>query len=243
MTPDMLARRLIHGAVFGLLIAAAFFLVFPRIDLTVSHLFGSTAGFPVAHDPFWIAVRYSFIATTDGTMLVLLLVLIRNLGRPVPSILDNPRIGFALLAYALGPGLVANGIFKPLWGRARPRNILEFGGHRLFSSPLLPSDQCQANCSFVSGEGSAVSAVALIALLLLWPHLQRSGRVRATLAAILYAGSGSALRIAFGGHFLSDVIFAALMMGIVIPSTYLAVSGSRDLTVLPDRVERDGAEG
>lgn len=45
-------------------------------------------------------------------MLTLLPALIHNLARPVFPVLDNRRISFALLAYALRPGLVANGIFK-----------------------------------------------------------------------------------------------------------------------------------
>lgn len=52
MTSDMLARRLIRGAISGLLIATAFFFAFPGTDLAVSHRFGSAAGFPVAHDRF-----------------------------------------------------------------------------------------------------------------------------------------------------------------------------------------------
>jgi len=124
----------------------------------------------------------------------------------------------------LGPGLVANGIFKTLWGRARPREIVEFGGHHLFSSPLLPSHECLSNCSFVSGEGSAVTCVALIAVLLLWPRCGWRGRFTVVTAATFYAACGSILRIAFGGHFLSDIIFAALLMGVVVPAIYLGVT-------------------
>ncbi|AXC49477.1 phosphatase PAP2 family protein [Paracoccus suum] len=223
MGPDILARRLIAGSIIGLLIAVAFFAAMPQADLAVSNLFGTVKGFPVAHQPLWVAMRNGFILTTDGTMIALLLILVHNLVRPARARLENRAISFALLSYALGPGLVANGIFKSFWGRARPRNILEFGGQHLYSSPLLPSDQCSVNCSFVSGEGSAVTALALVALLLAWPRLGRDQRIWAVVAALLYAGCGSILRVVFGGHFLSDVIFAALMMGIVVPTTYIVV--------------------
>lgn len=223
MTTDLLARRMIETALLGLLAAALFFALFPGADLAASHLFGDAAGFPIAHDPPWIALRYGFIATSDGAILALALVLIRNLLRPASPLLTNAEIGFGLLAYTLGPGLVANGIFKTFWGRARPREIVEFGGHHLFSSPLLPSHECLSNCSFVSGEGSAVTCVALIAALLLWPRCGRRGRFTVVTAATCYAGCGSILRIAFGGHFLSDIIFAALLMGVVVPAIYLGV--------------------
>src|SRR5262245_4094209 len=35
-----------------------------------------------------------------------------------------------LLALALGPGLLVNGILKPLWGRPRPYQVESFGGAR-----------------------------------------------------------------------------------------------------------------
>src|SRR5207244_1595195 len=35
-----------------------------------------------------------------------------------------------VLALALGPGLLVNGILKPLWGRPRPHQVQVFGGSR-----------------------------------------------------------------------------------------------------------------
>lgn len=225
--PDQLARLLIRGSVAGLVIAIAFFAAFPHADVAISGLFGTSAGFPVAHDPWWIALRYAFVVTTNGAMLTLAAVLIVNLLRPSSKTFDNRSIVFALLSYATGPGLVANGIFKSFWGRARPRNIVEFGGGHLFSSPLLPSHQCLSNCSFVSGEGSAVVCVALIALLLLRPRLDGIRWMAAVIVAVIYATTGSILRIAFGGHFLSDTVFAALMMGLIVPGIYLVIVAAR----------------
>lgn len=224
MTTETLARRIFLASLAGLVVAAAFFAAFPGTDLAVSRLFGDASGFAMARMPFWINIRNAFIASTDGLMLFLLALLAVNALREIPLLLSCRQIGFALLAYALGPGLVANGIFKSFWGRARPRNIIEFGGNRLFTPPLLPADQCSHNCSFVSGEGSAVMTVALIAVLLMWPRLKPRGRILAIIGAAAFALSGSALRVAFGGHFLSDVVFAALMMGIVVPSAWLIVA-------------------
>lgn len=224
---DRLALLLIRGSLVGLVLAIVFFAVFPQSDVALSRVFGTIAGFPVAHDPLWITMRYGFVVTTNCAMLVLAAVLIVNLARRRSSILDIRSIVFALLSYAAGPGLVANGIFKSIWGRARPRNIIEFGGDRLFSSPLLPSHQCLTNCSFVSGEGSAVVCVALIALLLLRPRLDGVRWTLAVIIAVIYATTGSVLRIAFGGHFLSDTIFAALMMGLIVPGLYLLICATK----------------
>ena len=45
--------------------------------------------------------------------------------------------------------------FKDTWGRARPINIQEFGGDKIYTQPFIKSDQCEKNCSWISGESSA----------------------------------------------------------------------------------------
>jgi membrane-associated PAP2 superfamily phosphatase len=42
------------------------------------------------------------------------------------------RCLFLILAVALGPGLLVNGLLKPGWGRPRPRQVEQFGGPRAF---------------------------------------------------------------------------------------------------------------
>ena len=62
-----------------------------------------------------------------------------------------------LIRFIVGPvigcGLIANFYFKDNWGRARPINIQEFGGEKLI--PSYNIDQCERNCSWISGEASA----------------------------------------------------------------------------------------
>ena len=43
-------------------------------------------------------------------------------------------------------------------GPARPKHIVAFGGSKLFTPALQPTDQCKRNCSFVSGEACSVFA-------------------------------------------------------------------------------------
>ena len=64
-------------------------------------------------------------------------------------------------AFCFGPGLVVNGVLKAFWGRARPSQILEFGGAAQFTPPVQIADQCARNCSFVSGEASGVTMLAI----------------------------------------------------------------------------------
>ena len=54
---------------------------------------------------------------------------------------------FVILGFIVGPvigcGLIANLYFKDTWGRARPINIHEFGGDKLYTQPFIKSDQCK----------------------------------------------------------------------------------------------------
>ena len=61
----------------------------------------------------------------------------------------NRKVGsYVVGSIVLGPGIIVNGIFKSLWGRARPSQIVEFGGDKIYTPPLVITDQCDWNCSF-----------------------------------------------------------------------------------------------
>ncbi|HRH81304.1 MAG TPA: methyltransferase domain-containing protein [Thiobacillaceae bacterium] len=112
------------------------------------------------------------------------------------------RLLYALLALLLGPGLIANTLFKNEWGRARPAQVAEFGGQAGFTSAWERSDQCRQNCAFVCGD--ATVGFALLIPAFLFPR-----RRRLWLATGLAAGAGLGwMRMAQGGHFLSDAVFA-----------------------------------
>lgn len=106
----------------------------------------------------------------------------------------------------LGPILIINGIFKSFWGRARPRDVVQFGGDKLFTPPLEISDQCQWDCSFMSGH----TAVAFwtLSLALLAPKKYRSLAISAVL---VFGAAMAVVRIGQGAHFFSDVLFSALV--------------------------------
>ena len=115
----------------------------------------------------------------------------------------------------VGPGVVANLALKDQWGRARPNQIVEFGGTKQFAKPFQASDQCLRNCSFVSGEASSIFAL-FFALAFLW-----RSRWRTFTAAGLAAGALAGLiRMAQGAHFLTDVIFAAAFMALTVAAIH-----------------------
>ena len=117
---------------------------------------------------------------------------------------------YLLLCLGVGPGLVTNTLLKDQWGRARPAQIVEFGGDKTFTPPLLPTNQCVRNCSFVSGEAASMFAVFYAAALIV-PH----GSLPTMIAGTIVGLAAGLVRMAQGGHFLSDVVFAGVLMALV----------------------------
>ena len=109
---------------------------------------------------------------------------------------------------ALGPGLLANVVLKDHWGRARPTQIEAFGGTRQFTPAPLPASQCTRNCSFVSGH--AALGFSLVGFAFLLPTAR--WRRRAIAATLGFGALIGLVRIVQGGHFLSDVVYAGLLV-------------------------------
>ncbi|MDK9698501.1 MAG: phosphatase PAP2 family protein, partial [Siculibacillus sp.] len=111
------------------------------------------------------------------------------------------RLLFLATSMALGPGIVVNSILKEFWGRPRPRQITDFGGAMEFYPAWIPGGACPSNCSFPSGEAS--SAMWLVAFVFVVPERWRKPALAIALA---WAAVISFNRMAFGAHFLSDVL-------------------------------------
>jgi membrane-associated PAP2 superfamily phosphatase len=111
---------------------------------------------------------------------------------------------FVLLCVVVGPGLIVNAILKDHWGRPRPREIRELGGGAAYIQPLVPSGSHGASfpcghCSvgFLYGVGWWV-----------WRR-SRPRRAAASLGVGLSLGMLLGVgRMAAGGHFLSDAVWA-----------------------------------
>ncbi len=193
------------------------FLLLPSIDIAVSDLFFQPGlGFPAASNVSLKLLRSLGLLSINASIGVVVgMTLVRCLlpARWMPTMLFNIRprtLIFLTATAALGPGLITNIIFKDHWGRARPIETTLFGGTHSFSLPWVISDGCTRNCSFVSGEGSGV--FWLVAILFVAPK-----RIRLPLALVTCAWVSliSLNRIAFGGHFLSDVLIGWGLMLIV----------------------------
>ena len=202
------ADKLAIGSAAVGALAAVLFLAFPQIDpALVAWFHVEGEGFPLNRilplARMSATLRVVYLA---GGMALLVMIVWSFLPRP-PAWLPPRRVAAYLLAALIaGPGIVVNMVFKDHWGRARPAHTQEFGGERTFSPPLIISDQCPRNCSFVSGDASVGFFLAAFGL-----AFARSRR--RWLLAGLAAGIGiGMLRIALGRHYPSDVIFSGVFV-------------------------------
>ena len=128
-----------------------------------------------------------------------------------PTLVSSRSALFLIASLALGPGLLVNVVLKEGWARPRPGMVTQFGGDYTFMPWWDPRGGCDSNCSFVSGETSSAVWMAAPAMLAPPPW-----RYIALGAAGLYGVAFASIRLLAGGHFLSDVIFAAIFTSLVI---------------------------
>lgn len=190
---------------------AAFFILAPGVDLWVSGLFYDSARGFYLNGAFWVQFFYRLVPPLTAVIVLGLFVLLAyNLVRKrAPGPFNTRVLLFLLATLAVGPGLVVHTVFKDQWGRARPRDIVQFGGDKTFTPAFVISDQCDRNCSFVAGHPSVpfyLMAFALIA---------RRRRRTLLVGAITFGACVGLGRIVQGAHFLSDVVFSGIFVFLV----------------------------
>jgi membrane-associated PAP2 superfamily phosphatase len=190
--------------VFGLL--AALFIAFPQLDLAASGLFYQGDGkWLLARDSVWLALPYWGLPRLgQGLLFALLLMFLLSFWKRFPKLkARRAMIGFLLAGGLLGPILLVDATLKEHSGRTRPVNTVNFGGSKQFTPAFIPADQCQKNCSFVSGHVATASFIMAFGWLGA-PAVRR----RWLLASIAFGSFFALVRMVPGGHFLSDTIFA-----------------------------------
>ncbi len=192
------------GVLFVVL--AIVFVVFPGIDLGVAGWFfvpprSFTLGETWVGRFFDTEIHYAM----EWFLVVLVGVFIFGLVRKHVYWGLTPRnFLFVALTVGLGAGLVTNVVFKDSWGRARPSQILEFGGPKQFSPPFMRSTQCDKNCSFVSGDASLAASFMAFAV------IARRNRRAWWVGLGTFTAIVGLMRMGRGSHFLSDVVFAII---------------------------------
>jgi membrane-associated PAP2 superfamily phosphatase len=115
-----------------------------------------------------------------------------------------------VLAIMLGPGLLVNGMLKPLWGRPRPAQADLFGGSRPYQ-PWWHPGHIGGGRSFPSGH-AAMGYVLVLGTCLIPRRRSAWLRGLALGGALAYGSLLGATRIIQGGHFLSDVLWSGSLM-------------------------------
>ncbi len=186
-------------------VVTAITVVGPNIDLAVARLFAAPGPthFPAAGNSVVGALRDRGMVAGVVCAGCVVLALLRYLPARTAAYLTT--------AYLLGPGLLVNVILKSHWGRPRPAEVIEFGGTLPFVNWWDPGGACPSNCSFISGEAAA--AAWLFGPAMLAPPRWRP--LTMSLAAAFFVLT-SALRLAAGGHFLTDVVIAGLSSVLVL---------------------------
>jgi lipid A 4'-phosphatase len=215
-------------AVGGL--AAIAFLAFPQIDLIASSVFHSPGGAFLGQSASWMqALRSAFVGVFFLSIAIALAGLIITRGRSgVWLRLNGAQWLFLAVCLAVGPGIIANIMLKDHWGRARPKQVVEFGGTKAFTPPLVPSNQCSRNCSFVSGEAASIF-MPLYAAGLLLPQWSGALFVCGTLLGL----AAGLVRVSQGAHFLSDVIFAGIFMALTATAVHRVMFRPGSLGTIP----------
>lgn len=189
-----------------LLISIGAYLLWPDLDLWIAKQFYSpSVGFTASTWP-WVHAWHMSVPWV-GRVILIVTALLLIFWRKTLSLTNQRKLTSLLMCMVVGLWLIMHVGFKDHWGRARPSELVEFGGLQLYSSPLIPSNACEQNCSFMSGH--AATGFVLIA----WGALATT-RIRRRWIAIgwgLGLGLG-VIRIAQGGHFLGDVIFGGLLL-------------------------------
>jgi lipid A 4'-phosphatase len=205
--------RAIAATLIALVLTSAVFVLMPSVDLAVSRLFyAPDSNFAFGHTKPIVAIRKAGIGLTWVISLGLIALAIWWTLRPAavdrwPSMRPWADWLFVTAALAIGPGVLVNLLIKPIWGRARPRQILEFGGQKNFTPAWVVTDQCSWGCSFVSGEAAA--SAFLFVFVFIVPQRWRPLAFWLALAVTIII---SFVRIAAGGHYLSDVVIASLLI-------------------------------
>ena len=227
------SRRIIATLFALTALTSAVFVVWPGLDLRITGWFFDKTTFPIAQNHPIEAFR---LFLWDASLVVLGLFVVMTLAsaalrRPVLR-LPLRVWAYGLAVFLLGPGLLVNGVLKAYWGRARPFSVIDFGGDKLFSRAYAISDQCAANCSFVSGEvaGGTAMAVGLWLILTAWRE-KLPAAVHATLAVLILALPfvTGLQRVAAGNHFASDALLAGLFVALIAALLRPMLPPGRDL--------------
>ena len=205
-----LALALVVGLLFG---------IYPELDLKLAALFydPATKSFPLKFNTLAAIARDAAMWIAWGLALPAIVALVVKLVRPDrPMLMSGRAVVFLLVTLLLSAGVLTNLTFKSYWGRPRPVMVTQFNGPHGHS--------CRGGIRAAHAGATVRSSPARAP--------PRSGPTRPRRWRRRHGGrwpmprrpcsgsSTSVLRMAFGGHFFTDVAIAGLVTFLVIWLAY-----------------------
>jgi len=223
--------RVIIGTLAALAaLATAAMLMGLPLDLAIAGLFydPEQKRFLAAINPYVGMLRDNGLVAIITCVSAVIGALATRMLRLPAQVVPGRVVLFLVSTLAIGPGLIVNLGLKDHWHRPRPVHVTQFGGDKAYVDWWNPRGTCERNCSFVSGEASA--AAWMFAPAMLAPP---QWRVTAMAGAAVFTAIISFSRMAAGGHFFTDVLFAVLMMLILITAMHRMIFRWRRTAAVP----------
>ncbi|MDX1950267.1 MAG: phosphatase PAP2 family protein [Rickettsiales bacterium] len=212
-----------NSLIVSSLLALIFFGLYPSVDIYFSSFFydAEVKNFPLRENILSLIIYYSVRIFTFITLAICIFVITyeskftsRLYKHILPKLcnktrgliaLSKEKAWFLFLVIIITPGILVHWIMKPIWDRARPVNTEIFGGNYKFSY-FYELFAGQDGNSFPSGHASMSFAMVAFAYI-----VKEEKRKLVFAITFLYGFLASFCRIWQGGHFLSDVVFSAII--------------------------------
>jgi lipid A 4'-phosphatase len=226
----------LQGFLLAFLLFTCLFIFAPQLDIGVSSFFYQEGAHFPANEHWFVKAIYD-LTPWFGRAMLLIAMVVSLIAIFIPSKISRRhwRRACAMMAVLVfGLGLLVHAVLKDGMGRPRPRDLQIFAGTTSYVPVFTHSQFCASNCSFVSGH-----AAVGFSLMSLGMFSVRRRRQFWLMAGLLSGGVIGAVRIAQGGHFLSDVVFSFLaiwMSHLLVRALWLRFR-SRQLYKAPNFVE------
>lgn len=205
----MINKRLVNFSVFFFAAFSVIFTIFSDLDLYISALFfAKGAGFIYKNNIFVTIIYDSIPILTkifiSGCFIYLVFLFLKS--KNYRKIISS-WVFFLLISAIISPGILVNYALKDHFGRARPREIIEFEGRKSFTRAFVISQQCGSNCSFSSGHAAMAFYFTALAYIVNQFYFSR-----VYIAGIIWGLLVGFSRIIMGGHFASDVFMSGFIV-------------------------------
>ena len=208
-----LSLALVIGLLFG---------IFPELDLKLAALFYDAAAksFPLKLNELAAFARDAAMWIAWAFAVPSIAAIVLKLVRPDRPMLISGRAAiFLLVTLLLSAGILTNLTFKSYWGRPRPVVVQPVQWRPEFCAVVGSTAPADATARSSPARALPRSRPIDSPAALTPPQW----RPLAYAAATLFGITTSALRMAFGGHFFTDVAAAGIVTSLVIWLAYAVI--------------------